>query len=45
MNRFGDFFGKYELEFFYESDWINSDDPQVFIETYLLENRERDILT
>lgn len=45
LSRFPEFFGKYSPEFFYESDWINEEDPQKFIEQYLLENRERDILT
>ena len=45
MSQFPSFFAKYTPIFYYESSWIDAADPQIYIETYLRENRERDILT
>ncbi len=45
MIRFPNFFKKYSPIFYYESNWIDEDNRQIFIKKYLLENRERDILT
>lgn len=45
MTRFPTFFSKYSPIFHYESNWIDTEDSQSFIEKYLLENRERDVLT
>ncbi len=45
MSEFPSFFVKYTPIFHYESSWIDAIDPQGYIETYLRENRERDILT
>ncbi len=45
LSRFPTFFQKYSPIFHYESTWIDTADCQIFIETYLRENRERDILT
>lgn len=45
LARFPAFFTKYPIEFYYESTWIDEEDSQEFIRKYLLDNRERDILT
>lgn len=45
LSRYPTFFQKYSPIFHYESTWIDAPDCQIFIETYLRENRERDILT
>jgi recombinational DNA repair ATPase RecF len=39
------FFGKYTTTFHYDSSWIESENRREYIEAYLLENRDRDILT
>lgn len=45
ISRFPSFFSKYLPFFHYESNWIDELDRWGFIEKYLYENRERDILT
>ncbi len=45
LSRFPSFFQKYSPIFHYESTWIDEADRRIFIETYLRENRERDIIT
>lgn len=45
ISRFPSFFSKYSPSFHYESNWIDESDRQSYIEKYLRENRERDILT
>lgn len=45
ISEFWDFFGKYPLSFAYESAYIDASSPWEYIESYLMKNRERDILT
>lgn len=45
MKLYPDFFGKYDLELFYEGEWIYSEDPEKYICEFLKNNRQRDIFS
>lgn len=45
LPKFPTFFSKYNLSFCYESNWMDEDNRLSFIEQYLKDNRERDIIT
>lgn len=45
IEKFPDFFSKYDVSIVYEGEWIYSEDPENFIVNYLTNNRERDIFS
>lgn len=45
LRDFPDFFARYSPDFIYESSWIDAENQNEYIKNYLLQNRERDILT
>lgn len=45
MEEYSLFFGKYDVTIEYDGDWIMEEDPEKYLQEYLLVHRERDILS
>lgn len=45
IQNFPEFFSTYNISIKYTGDWIHSENPEIFIQNYLKENRQRDIFS
>lgn len=45
IENFPEFFSTYNISIKYTGDWIHGESPEIFIQNYLKENRQRDIFS